>query len=55
MMVHLEAAAPRVACPRHGVVVVAAVPWARPASRFTRAFEDTRAWMTCQSRHDVAR
>jgi transposase len=44
MMVHLEAAAPRVRCPRHGVVV-AAVPWARRASRFTRAFEDTCAWM----------
>ena len=30
----------RVACPEHGVVV-ASVPWARPGSRFTTAFEDT--------------
>jgi hypothetical protein len=35
----LEADAPRVSCRRHGVVV-AAVPWARHDSRFTRAFED---------------
>lgn len=41
----LEAGAPRVACPVHGVVV-AAVPWARhPASRFTAAFEDQAAWL----------
>jgi hypothetical protein len=37
--VFLEADAPRVRCPEHGVVV-AAVPWARPGSRFTAAFED---------------
>jgi transposase len=41
MRVYLEAEAPRVACPRHGVVV-AAVPWARPGSRFTTTFEDRR-------------
>ena len=35
----LEADAPRVRCRRHGVVV-AAVPWARHGSRFTRSFED---------------
>gem|GEM_PF-2732321 len=35
----VEAAAPRVTCPCHGVVVCA-VPWARHGSRFTRAFED---------------
>jgi transposase len=44
MRCYLEAEAPRVACPQHGVVV-AAVPWARPGSRFTRAFEDQAAWL----------
>lgn len=41
---YLEAAAPRVRCPRHGVVV-AAVPWARHGSRFSRVFEDQVAWL----------
>jgi transposase len=42
---YLEAAAPRVACPAHGVVA-AAVPWARdPRSRFTASFEDQAAWL----------
>jgi transposase len=40
----LEAEAPRVACKRHGVVV-AAVPWARHDSTFTRAFEDQVCWL----------
>ena len=40
----LEAEAPRVTCHRHGVVV-AAVPWARHGAGFTRAFEDTAAWL----------
>jgi transposase len=40
----LEAEAPRVTCRRHGVVV-AAVPWARHGAGFTRAFEDTAAWL----------
>jgi transposase len=40
----LEAEAPRVCCCRHGVVV-AAVPWARHGAGFTRAFEDTAAWL----------
>jgi transposase len=40
----LEADAPRVTCRRHGVVV-AAVPWARHGSRFTRAFEDQVSWL----------
>ncbi len=40
----LVADAPRVSCRRHGVVV-AAVPWARHDSRFTRAFEDQVAWL----------
>ncbi|QFG26977.1 ISL3 family transposase [Actinomadura sp. WMMB 499] len=39
----LEADAPRVRCPGHGVAV-AAVPWAHPGSRFTTCFEDTVAW-----------
>jgi transposase len=40
----LEAGAPRVACPRHGIVV-AAVPWARHGARHTRFFDDTVAWL----------
>ena len=43
-MCFLEAEAPRVQCPRHGVVV-AAVPWARHGADFTRAFEDQVAWL----------
>lgn len=41
---YLEADAPRVRCPEHGVVV-GAVPWARHGSRFTRAFEQQVAWL----------
>lgn len=44
---YLEAEAPRVSCRRHGVVV-AAVPWARHDSRFTRSFEDQVAWLVCE-------
>jgi transposase len=44
---YLEAEAPRVSCRRHGVVV-AAVPWARHGSRFTRSFEDQVAWLACE-------
>jgi transposase len=40
----VDAAAPRVCCRRHGVVVCA-VPWGRHDSRFTRAFEDQAAWL----------
>jgi len=46
--VYLEADAPQVACPEHGVVV-AAVPWARHGSRFTTAFEDTAVWLACHA------
>jgi transposase len=46
--VYLEAEAPRVSCERHGVVV-AAVPWARHDSAFTRAFEDQVCWLTVQA------
>jgi transposase len=45
---YLEADAPRVSCKRHGVVV-AAVPWARHDSAFTRSFEDQVAWLTVQA------
>lgn len=41
----VEADAPRVTCAVHGVIV-AAVPWARHAAGFTRAFEDQAAWLT---------
>jgi transposase len=40
----VEAAAPRVCCREHGVVV-ARVPWARHGSWFTREFEDQVAWL----------
>jgi len=43
----LEADAPRVSCPQHGVVV-AAVPWARHGAGHTRAFDDTVAWLAVQ-------
>jgi transposase len=45
---YLQAAAPRVACPDHGVVV-AHVPWARPGARHTWAFEDSCAWMAAHA------
>jgi len=48
----LEADAPRVRCPQHGVVV-AAVPWARPGARCTRAFEDTCAWLAAHAAFTV--
>ena len=41
---HVEAEAPRVRCPEHGVVVCR-VPWARHDSRFTLAFEQQVAWL----------
>ena len=42
----LEAAAPRVTCPQHGVVT-AAVPWARHGAGHTRFFDDQVAWLAC--------
>lgn len=45
---YVEADAPRVKCPEHRVVV-AAVPWARHESRFTRQFEDQAAWLATQT------
>jgi transposase len=40
----IEADAPRVVCPEHGVVV-AGVPWARHDAGHTRMFDDTVAWL----------
>ena len=40
----IEADAPRVSCPEHGVVV-AHVPWARHRAGHTLAFDDTAAWL----------
>lgn len=40
----VRAGAPRVECPKDGVIV-AEVPWARYDARFTRSFEDQAAWM----------
>ena len=39
-----RAAAPRVRCPEHGVLV-AHVPWARPGAKCTYLLEDTCAWL----------
>jgi len=46
--VSVEAAAPRVSCPEHGVTT-AHVPWARHDSGFTRAFEDQVAWLAAHT------
>lgn len=45
---YVEAAAPRVRCPEHGVVVQRA-PWARKGSRFTSVFEDQLAWLAVRT------
>ena len=42
----LQAAAPRVSCPGHGVVT-AAVPWARHGAAHTRFFDSQVAWLAC--------
>jgi transposase len=44
----LEADAPRVSCPEHGVVV-AHVPWARHGAGHTLEFDDTVAWLATQT------
>jgi transposase len=44
---YIEAAAPRVRCPDHGVIV-AAVPWARHGAGHSRAFDDQVAWLAAQ-------
>ena len=43
--VYIEAEAPRVRCPEHGVVVQQ-VPWARHRSGFTKNFEDIAVWLS---------
>jgi transposase len=48
LKVWLEADAPRVVCPEHGVVV-AGVPWARHGAGHTRAFDDQTAWLVTQA------
>lgn len=48
LKVFLEADAPRVSCPDHGVVV-AAVPWARHDAGHTLAFDDTVAWLAVKT------
>ena len=45
--VFVEADAPRVCCPRHGIVV-AAVPWARHGAGHTYAFDEQVAWLATQ-------
>ena len=44
---YIEADAPRVCCPEHGVVV-AHVPWARHGAGETIAFDETVAWLATQ-------
>lgn len=45
---YVEAEAPRVKCASHGVGV-SHVPWARPASGFTKSFEETVAWLVVRT------
>jgi transposase len=45
---YVEAEAPRVSCPDHGVVV-AAVAWARHGTGHTRAFDEVTAWLVRQT------
>jgi transposase len=52
MRVYIECDVPRVCCDEHGVVA-SAVPWARHGSMFTRAFEDTVAWLAKHSSKNV--
>src|SRR6266511_3326264 len=50
----LEADAPRVCCPEHGVVV-AQVPWARHGAGHTRVFDDTAAWLAVHASKQAVR
>lgn len=45
---YLQASVRRVECGEHGVLTEH-VPWARPAARMTRAFDDKVAWLAAQS------
>ncbi len=49
----IEADAPRVSCPVHGVVV-AHVPWARHDAGHTRDFDATVAWLATQTSKSAA-
>jgi transposase len=52
--VYIEAAAPRVKCQEHGVIV-AKVPWARHGSDYTYDFETAVTWLTLHATmRDVA-
>jgi transposase len=51
---YLEAEAPRVCCPEHGMVV-AAVPWAHHGAGHTRAFDDTAAWLAVHTSKQAVR
>jgi transposase len=48
VVAELEADAPRVRCPEHGVLV-AGVPWARHHAGHTRFFDDQVAWLAVQT------
>jgi transposase len=50
---YLECELRRFPCPGCGKVVSEAVPWARPAARFTRAFEQLVAWLAQQAAFSV--
>jgi transposase len=52
--VYIEAAAPRIRCPKHGVLV-AKVPWARHDSDYTYDFETAVTWLALHATaQDVA-
>jgi transposase len=52
--VYIEALAPRIECPQHGVLV-AKVPWARHDSDYTYDFETAVTWLTLHTTaQDVA-
>jgi len=48
IVAELEADAPRINCPEHGVLV-ASVPWARHHTGHTRFFDDQVAWLAVQT------
>lgn len=54
VQVLVEAAAPRVRCPDHGVVV-AAVPWARHGAGHTYGFDDQVAWLAVRCSKSAVR
>jgi len=50
--VYLQARAPRIICNEHGVIV-ASVPWAHHASRFTHDFEEWVCWLALNTTKTV--